>query len=155
MNFVEERFVFEGGHIATALRVRQYGLLEAIQHIRRTLIPQALGLGAPGAAQKFAAFVKDLLYETSACDLPARRDTVSCWFADQGTDIAVGDSPNDKRSDIKQLCERIHRGEIDFAADGARDGYFLPEAVTIPEFLHGIFWIVERGPPGHSCVASV
>ena len=148
MNCVEERFVLAGGPEATALRCKTLGLVKGLGHIRRTLVCQALGLGEASGAAKFRSFVKALAYETDSEDMVKRRNTASCWFADQGVDLAVGDCPNARRDDLAELVKRLADGSINFSADAARDVFFLPLAVTTPQFMHGVFGLLREALEG-------
>ena len=144
MNQVEERFILEGTPAEVALRCFTVGLLRALIHIRRTMPPQALGLGETGAAQKFGGFVKSLATETADEDMDARRASCSCWFVDQGTDLLIGDCPNYDHEGLPDLIKRLLSGDMTFGQDAGRDGYFFPNAVTLPEALHGVFGLLRE-----------
>ena len=110
-----------------------------MQHVRRTMACQILGLANAGVTQKFGLFVKALAQETGKDDLDARRETVSGWLADQGVDLSVGDCPNADSDGIAGLIARLKAGAVDVSRGEVRAGYFFPSAVTVPEMLHIFF----------------
>ena len=143
MNQVEERFVFEGTLEEVALRCFTVGLFRAVTHVRRTMVTQILGLGESGASHKFGAFGRSLASETADEDMEARRNSCSCWFADQGTDLQIGDCPNYEHGGLPGLIKRLVSGDQTFGEEAARDGYFFPNAVTLPEALHAMFGLLK------------
>jgi hypothetical protein len=69
-------------------------ILWILQHVRRTMVCQILGMASAGVTQKFGLFVKALAQEVRADDFDARRESVCGWLADQGVDLSVGDCPH-------------------------------------------------------------
>ena len=58
------------------------------------------------------------------------------WLADQGTEQALGDCPYDRGAGLKNLIDALVKGDMNFTDAAAHSGYLLPEAITLPEFLH-------------------
>jgi hypothetical protein len=140
MNYVEERFVFSGTDEEIAARVIAVrSLLECFKHVRRAFACQVLGMANAGVAQKYVRFVKDIRMETDADDLQARREDGVGWLADQGADLAVGDAQNSTHEDLPTLIHALDAGSTDFSSGAGRDGYFLPNSITLAEMLHQLF----------------
>jgi hypothetical protein len=139
MNMIEHRMIFRGSPEVIAACVHDHGINGCFTHVRRTLGAQVVGLANSGTAQKFGLFAKALVMETELVDVPSRRLSVDGWLADQGVDLGVGDCPNAEHGDLGDLIRKLSAGEIDFASVDARNGYFLPNAITIPDLLHILF----------------
>ena len=142
MNQVEERAIFRGTPDDIANLAREVGPLKCFTLVRRTMPLQILGLGNSGTVGKFYNFAKSLMYEAGAELLPQRRDTVSGWLADQGTDIKLGDVANPQGSTV-DIMRALNAGHIEWGSPGTKDGFFFPNSITIAEGLHAIFGALE------------
>jgi hypothetical protein len=144
MNGIEIKFIFQGGFTDIASRALQDGALKCFTSERRSMVPQVLGYGDTGAAQKFYRFVRSLLLDTGNEDkvLQCRRDRISCWLADQGCDIKAGDCAAPSKT-TTELLKLLKEGRLDFDSKELGQGYFLPNSITIPEALHAIFGLLK------------
>ena len=136
MNIIEERFIFHGTDDDIAATALQNGSLkDCFHHVRRTMGCQIIGLANADTTQKFLRVDKNLRFETAPGDLDERRGAVVGWLADQGADLAIGESPNISHSDLVTL---IRNNDYSTTPEG-RDGFYLPNSVTIAETMHQLF----------------
>ena len=111
---VEERFIITGTCNEVAAAVDSHGLhtTSVLEHERRTLQCQILGLANLLGAQTVARFVKSFLTEAGAIRemQEKRQGTCAGWLVDQGVDFAVGDCLDVGDGGIPQLLRSLSRG---------------------------------------------